>query len=416
MIGMIDATHDPQLASWVESANREGTDFPIQNLPYATFRHRGEEQSRVGIAIGDMLLDAGEALGFPAFAQILAMPRATRTELRRRASAFLAKYTPGADRDLVQIASVDLLLPCEIPDYTDFYASLDHAINVGRLFRPDNPLLPNYKWLPVAYHGRASSVVVSGTPVGRLSGQIVASPSGPPVYAPCRMMDYEVELGVFLGPGNAMGDPIPIAKAEDHLAGVCLLNDWSARDIQAWEGQPLGPFLAKNFATSISPFVVTLNALEPFRAPGPPRGESDPRPLPHLAPVGQTAFRITLEAWLRTRSMREPVRISQGDFSAMYWTLAQMIAHHTSNGCPLRAGDLIGSGTVSGPHRENRGCLLEITSRGADPFRLASGEQRSFLEDGDEVILRGYCEARGFRRIGLGECRGVIQAAGAAKS
>jgi fumarylacetoacetase len=230
------------------------------------------------------------------------------------------------------------------------------------------------------------------------------------------MMDYEVELGVFLGPGNAMGDPIPIAKAEDHLAGVCLLNDWSARDIQAWEGQPLGPFLAKNFATSISPFVVTLNALEPFRAPGPPRGESDPRPLPHLAPVGQTAFRITLEAWLRTRSMREPVRISQGDFSAMYWTLAQMIAHHTSNGCPLRAGDLIGSGTVSGPHRENRGCLLEITSRGADPFRLASGEQRGFLEDGDEVILHGYCEARGFRRIGLGECRGVIQAAGAAKS
>jgi fumarylacetoacetase len=317
---------------------------------------------------------------------------------------------------LVQIASVDLLLPCEIPDYTDFYASLDHAVNVGRLFRPDNPLFPNYKWLPVAYHGRASSVVVSGTPVRRLSGQVVASPSGPPVYAPCRMMDYEVELGAFLGPGNALGDPIPIAEAEDHLAGVCLLNDWSARDIQAWEGQPLGPFLAKNFATSISPFVVTLDALEPFRAPGPPRGESDPRPLPHLAPVGQTAFRITLEAWLRTPSMREPVRISQGDFSAMYWTLPQMIAHHTSNGCPLRPGDLIGSGTVSGPHRENRGCLLEITSRGADPFRLPSGEQRGFLEDGDEVILRGYCEATGFRRIVLGECRGVIQAAGAAKS
>jgi fumarylacetoacetase len=413
---MINATHDPGLMSWVESANREGADFPIQNLPYATFRRRGEDQPRVGIAIGDMLLDAGAALDFPAFDRILAMPRAARTELRRRASAYLAKYTPGANRNLIPLASVDLLLPCVIPDYTDFYASLDHAINVGRLFRPDNPLLPNYKWLPVAYHGRASSVVVSGTPVRRPSGQIVASPSGPPVYAPCRMLDYEVELGAFLGPGNAMGDPIPIAAAEDHLAGVCLLNDWSARDIQAWEGQPLGPFLAKNFATSISPFVVTLDALEPFRAPGPSRGDSDPGPLPHLAPVGQTAFRITLEIWLRTPSMKEPVRISQGDFSSMYWTLAQMIAHHTSNGCPLRAGDLIGSGTVSGPHRENRGCLLEITSRGADPVRLPSGEQRSFLEDGDEAILRGYCEAAAFRRIGLGECCGVIQPAVAPKS
>ena len=407
---MIDATHDPQLTSWVESANRDRVDFPIQNLPYATFRHRGDEQSRVGVAIGDLLLDAGAALSFPAFDQILAMPRAARTELRRRASAYLAKYTPGADRHLVPIASVELLLPVAIPDYTDFYASLDHAMNVGRLFRPDNPLLPNYKWLPVAYHGRASSVVVSGTPVRRPSGEIASSPSGPPMYAPCRMLDYEVELGAILGPGNALGDPIPIAEAEDHLAGVCLLNDWSARDIQAWEGQPLGPFLAKNFATSISPFVVTLDALEPFRAPGPPRVESDPAPLPHLAPVGQTALRITMEVWLRTPSMKDPVRISQGDFSSMYWTLAQMIAHHTSNGCPLRAGDLIGSGTVSGPKAENRGCLLEITSRGADPIRLPNGEQRHFLEDGDEVILRGYCEAAGFRRIGLGECRGMIQA------
>jgi fumarylacetoacetase len=415
VVVVIDATHDPELTSWVESANRERVDFPIQNLPYATFRHRGEEHSRIGIAIGDMLLDAGAALGFPAFDQIAAMPRAARTEQRHRASAYLAKYTPGADRHLVPIASVDLLLPCAIPDYTDFYASLDHAINVGRLFRPDNPLLPNYKWLPVAYHGRASSVVVSGTPVRRPSGEIASSASGPPVYASCHMLDYEVELGAFLGPGNALGDPIPIAEAEDHLAGVCLLNDWSARDIQAWEGQPLGPFLAKNFATSISPFVVTLDALEPFRAPGPPRTESDPAPLPHLAPAGQAAFRIMMEVWLQTPSMKEPVRISQGDFSCMYWTLPQMIAHHTSNGCPLRAGDLIGSGTVSGPKAENRGCLLEITARGAEPVRLPNGEPRSFLEDGDEVILRGYCEAVGFRRIGLGECRGVIQAGAAAK-
>ena len=410
---MIDSTHDPKLTSWVESANREDSDFPIQNLPYASFRILGQERPKLGIAIGDTLLDAGAALGFPQLGQILAMPRAARTHLRRRASEFLSELTPGADRYLVPISSVDLLLPCAIPDYTDFYASIDHATNVGRLFRPDNPLLPNYKWLPVAYHGRASSVVISGTPVRRPSGQIVSSPSGPPTYAACRMLDYEVELGAWLGPGNALGHPIPIAEAEDHLAGVCLLNDWSARDIQTWEGQPLGPFLAKNFATSISPFVVTLDALEPFRCPGPPRAASDPAPLPHLAPSGPGGFRITLEAWLSTPSMKDPVRISQGDFSSMYWTLAQMIAHHTSNGCALRPGDLIGSGTVSGPARDNRGCLLEITSRGADPVQLPNGEQRRFLEDGDEVILRGFCEASGFRRIGLGECRGVIEPAAA---
>jgi len=411
MGALIDRTHDPELTSWVESANRAGADFPIQNLPYATFRHRGEERSRLGIAIGEMLLDAGGALGFPAFEAILAMPRAGRTELRRRASDFLSKYEAGSDRHLMAASDVELLLPCAIPDYTDFYASLEHATNVGRLFRPDNPLLPNYKWLPVAYHGHAWSVVISGTPVHRPSGQIVASPAGPPVYAACRMLDYEVELGAFIGPGNALGDPIAIAEAEQHLAGVCLLNDWSARDIQSWEGQPLGPFLAKNFATSISPFVVTLDALEPFRVPGPPRGDADPAPLPHLAPAGESAFRIALEVWLRTASMKDPVRISQGDFSSMFWTLAQMIAHHTSNGCPLRPGDLIGSGTVSGPELDNRGCLLEITSRGADPIHLPTGEQRRFLEDGDEVILRGYCEASGFRRIGLGECRGVVAAA-----
>ena len=414
---MIDSTHDPALQSWVESANRPDAEFPIQNLPYATFRRAGEEQSRVGIAIGDMLLDAGEALGFPPLEAIVSLPPDRRTGLRRRASEFLSRYTTGAERSLISIADAELLRPCPIPDYTDFYASLDHATNVGRLFRPDNPLLPNYKWLPVAYHGRASSVVVSGTPVRRPWGQITASPAGPPTYSPCRQLDYEVELGAFLGPGNPIGEPIPIAEAENHLAGVCLLNDWSARDIQAWEGQPLGPFLAKNFAASISPWVVTLDALEPFRCAGPPRSETDPRPLPHLTPSGNGAFRITLEVWLRTAQMREPLRISQGDFSSMFWTLAQMIAHHSSNGCPLRAGDLIGSGTVSGPEKENRGCLLETTSRGAEPITLPSGETRRFLEDGDEVILRGFCESSGFRRIGLGECRGsVLPASPAAAS
>ncbi len=405
---MIDTTHDPGLASWVESANLPDADFPIQNLPYATFRRRGEEQIRIGIAIGEMLLDAGQALGLPPISAIFSMTPQHRTAMRRYASDFLSKYTPGAERSLIPIADTELLLPCPITDYTDFYASLDHATNVGRLFRPSNPLLPNYKWLPVAYHGRASSVVVSGTPIRRPWGQIVSAPEGPPVYSPCRLLDYEVELGAFLGPGNRMGDPIPIAQAEHHLVGVCLLNDWSARDIQTWEGQPLGPFLAKNFATSISPWVVTLDALEPFRCAGPPRAEGDPRPLAHLAPPADGAFRITLEAWLRTARTPEPFRISHSDFSSMYWTLSQMIAHHSSNGCPLRAGDLIGSGTVSGPEKDNRGCLLEITSRGADPIALPSGETRSFLEDGDEVILRAFCRAPGFRRIGLGECRGVV--------
>lgn len=406
---MTDATHDPKLLSWVESANLPETDFPIQNLPFGSFRRRGEERRRLGIAIGDMVLDAAETIGgLQRMEQVMAMPRAARVELRRRLSEHLTKYSDGADRYLAPLSEVELLLPCEIPDYTDFYASIHHATNVGRMFRPDNPLLPNYKWIPVAYHGRASSVVVSGTPVRRPWGQIVSNPAGPPEYTPCRLLDYEVELGALLGRGNSMGAAIPISEAEDHLVGVCLLNDWSARDIQSWEYQPLGPFLAKNFATSISPWVITLEALEPFRRATPKRPEGDPNPLPHLATSGDAAFGITLEVWLRTARMQEPVRLSSGDFSQMYWTLAQMVAHHSSNGCPLRAGDLIGSGTVSGPEKENRGCLLEMTWRGAEPLTLPSGEVRRFLEDGDEVILRGGCESGEFRRIGFGECRGVV--------
>jgi fumarylacetoacetase len=408
---VIDATHDPALQSWLESANRPDTDFPIQSLPYATFVRKGHEQTRLGMAIGDMLLDVGAAFQIPAMEGIMALPRSIRQALRRRASELLSKFSTGADRFLTPLAEVDLLLPCNIPNYTDFYASIHHATNVGALFRPDNPLLPNYKWIPIAYHGRASSVVVSGTSVRRPWGQIVPDPSAPPVYAPCRLLDYELEIGAFIGPGNTLGEPIPIAQAEDHVVGVCLLNDWSARDIQTWESQPLGPFLSKNFATSISPWVVTLEALEPFRCPAPPRPVGDPSPLPYLAAPGDTAFRIMLEVWLRSARMVEPVRVSQSDFSAMYWTLAQMVAHHTSNGCPLRPGDLIGSGTVSGPEKHNRGCLLEMTRRGSEPLALPTGETRRFLDDGDEVVLRGWCEAPGFRRIGLGECRGVVLAA-----
>jgi fumarylacetoacetase len=405
---MIDSTHDPELRSWVESANHPGSDFPIQNLPFAMFRHVPGRSLRLGVAIGDQILNVTSAFRLDSISTIMAMPRPQRIDLRRRISGFLAEHTNRAEAFLVPMADVELVLPCHIGDYTDFYASVHHATNVGSMFRPDNPLLPNYKWVPVGYHGRASSVVVSGTPVRRPSGQVAEQPSGPPAFGPSRRLDYELELGAFLGPGNAMGDPIPIAHAADHLFGVCLLNDWSARDIQAWEYQPLGPFLAKNFATSVSPWVVTAEALEPYRCAPAPRAENDPQPLPHLSTVEDTAYNIMLEVWLRSAKMAEPIRISRGSFRAMYWTLPQMIAHHTSNGCPIRPGDLIGSGTVSGPGKAERGSLLEITWKGTDPLELPTGETRRFLEDGDEVILRGGCEAPGRRRIGLGECRGVV--------
>ena len=404
----MDSTHDPNLTSWVESANRPDSDFPIQNLPYASFRKRGEDRIRVGVAIGDSVLDAGQVLGIASLPAVMSMSRAERTSLRHRLSELLANYSPAAERAILPLSEVELMLPCAIPDYTDFFASIHHATNVGSLFRSGKPLPPNYKWMPIAYHSRASSIVLSGTAVHRPSGQIIDHPEAAPVYAPSRMLDYELELGAFLGPGNAMGQPIPIASAEDHLFGVCLLNDWSARDIQGWESQPLGPFLAKNFATSISPWIVTLDALEPFRAPAPRRPIGDPQPFPHLEGSTDGAFRITLEVWLRSANMPAAARVSRSDFASLYWTLSQMIAHHTSNGCPLVPGDLFGSGTVSGPEKEAQGCLLELTLRGADPLQLPSGETRAFLEDGDEVILRGWCEASGFRRIGLGECRGLI--------
>jgi fumarylacetoacetase len=308
-----------------------------------------------------------------------------------------------------------MLLPAVVGDYTDFYASLFHATNVGQMLRPDNPLLPNYKWVPIGYHGRASSLVVSGTAVARPQGQTEPGEGGEPRFGPTRALDYELEVAAFLGPGNRLGTPIPLAEAESHLFGLCLLNDWSARDVQKWEYQPLGPFLAKSFATSISPWVVTLEALAPYRAPAFARPAGDPQPLPYLSHSEDRehgGLDLRLEVRLATKPMRErglePFRVSHSNLRDLYWTLAQLVAHHSSNGCNLRPGDLIASGTVSGPEKENRGCLIERTWRGREPLSLPSGEERRFLEAGDEVILRGHCEREGFARIGFGECRGVV--------
>jgi fumarylacetoacetase len=395
---MIDETHAPELKSWVESANRPGCDFPIQNLPLGVFRTQSDSRPRPGVAIGDAILDLRPWLDGENLNGYMALPAGQRRDLRHEWSKALAKGSPT--RDLIPQSQCEMLLPAQIGDYTDFYASIHHATNVGRMFRPDNPLLANYKHVPIAYHGRASSIVVSGMPVRRPLGQL-----GEGRFGATQELDYELELGAFLGPGNALGEPIPIAQAEQHIVGVCLLNDWSARDIQRWEYQPLGPFLAKNFATSISPWLVTLEALEPFRVPAMPH---DIPVLPYLDRAGPAAFDITLEVWLRTASLSDPFLVSRGSFKHMYWSLAQMVTHHASNGCPLRAGDLIGSGTVSGPEKENRGCLLERTWKGSEPLHLSSGESRLFLQDGDEVILKGYCEREGIERIGLGVCRGAV--------
>jgi fumarylacetoacetase len=395
---MTDTTHDPNLRSWVDSANRPGCDFPIQNLPVGVFQAPGEARARLGVAIGDFILDAGAWLAGDTLNGYFALPATQRRDLRHAWSHALE--AGATEQPLYPRDRCTMRLPAAVGDYTDFYASIDHATNVGRMFRPDNPLLPNYKHVPIAYHGRSSSLVASGTPVRRPSGQL-----GEGKYGPTRELDYEVEVGAFLGPGNALGEPIPVGQAHEHVAGVCLLNDWSARDVQRWEYQPLGPFLSKNFATSLSPWVVTTEALAPFRTEARPH---DVPVLPYLQEAGPGAFAITVEAWLKTRSLPEPVRLSRASFRDMYWTLGQMVAHHTSNGCPIRPGDVIGSGTVSGPERENRGCLLELTWKGTEPVRLPNGEQRTFLEDGDELILTGYCEREGFARIGLSSCRGAI--------
>jgi len=434
----LDDTHDPTAVSWVESANAPDTDFPLANLPFGIFRHDYEERPRVGIAIGDQVLDCLAATHEGLFADVdpsvraalmswslnalMALGRDDARAVRRVAHRLLRAGTPEGERAramareiLVPMDAIGMRVPAEIGDYSDFYASVHHATNVGAMFRPDNPLLPNYKWIPIGYHGRASSIVASGTPVRRPRGQVVATPDGPPTVAPSQRLDYELEVGAFIARGNRQGEPIALADAEQHLFGLCLVNDWSARDVQQWEYQPLGPFLSKSFATTVSPWVVTLDALEPFRAPGFERPAGDPAPLPYLDDATNRArggFDITLEVWLRTAAMRaagaDAVRLSRGDFSGMYWTLGQMLAHHTSNGCNLRPGDLIASGTVSGPTPDSRGCLLELASRGQSPVALGNGESRAFLQDGDEVMLRGWCEREGFRRIGFGTCAGEV--------
>ncbi|MEX2260551.1 MAG: fumarylacetoacetase [Bryobacteraceae bacterium] len=422
----VDETHDPELRSWVESANRPHTNFPIQNLPFGVFRMAGG-LPRIGVAIGDAILDlagcsrAGLIEAAPACesAQLNGLmslgPVAWRA-LRHTLSRLLHADSPQRQRvepHLVPASHADMVLPARIGDFTDFYASVFHAINVGKMFRPDNPLLPNYKYVPIAYHGRSSSIMVSGTPVLRPCGQTHDGTSGPPSFGPSRRLDYELEVGVFVGPGNPPRRPIPIQEAGDCVFGVCLVNDWSARDIQRWEYQPLGPFLSKSFATSISPWIVTADALAPFRVPAFARPEGDPAPLPYLYSEDDAAeggIDLHLEALLSSEQMRKqgcaPVRLSRGNFRNMYWTIAQMLAHHASNGCNLRPGDLLASGTVSGPTEDSLGCLLELAAR--EPVRLPTGEVRRALEDGDEVILRGYCEREGFARIGLGECRGVV--------
>lgn len=395
---MIDQTHDPSLQSWVESANHPDCDFPIQNLPLGVFKTASEPQTRLGVAIGEYILDLRPWLDGTTLNSYLKLTSSDRRDLRRELSRALKKG--AGKRELVPQADCEMLLPVDVGDYTDFYASLDHATNVGRIFRPQNPLLPNYKQIPIAYHGRASSVVVSGTPVRRPRGQL-----GEGRFGPTAELDYEVELGVWLGPGNELGHPVPTEEAEQHIAGVCLLNDWSARDIQRWEYQPLGPFLSKSFATSVSPWLITLEALEPFRVDPPPH---DTTVLPYLQLQHPAAFAITLEAWLRPAGESHPVLLSRSSSANLYWALAQMVAHQTSNGCPIRPGDLFGTGTVSGPEKSNRGCLLEQTGNGREPLSLPSGATRTYLADGDEVILRGYCESPGCRRIGLGVCHGII--------
>ncbi|MCC7195894.1 MAG: fumarylacetoacetase [Gemmatimonadaceae bacterium] len=437
-----DATHDPSLRSWVDSANAPQADFPVQNLPFGTFRREYEERPRVGIAIGDQVLDCVEAARAGCFDTLdpsvrdalhgwslnglMALGREDARAVRHVASSMLAAGGAAAeaareiaDRILVPVSQASLLVPAEIGDYTDFYASIHHATRVGALFRPDSPLPPNYKWIPIGYHGRASSIVASGAPVRRPSGQVRTGSEGSPVVGPSAGLDYEIELAIWVGGENALGAPVPIAAAADRVWGLGLLNDWSARDIQGWEYQPLGPFLSKSFVTTVSPWVVTTDALEPFRAPLAARPEGDPAPLPYLDDASDRArgaFAVTLEVSILTATMRAaglaPHRLSVADASTLYWTPAQMIAHHTSNGCNLRPGDLLGSGTASGPGDESRGCLLEIARRGAAPVVLPGGEARTFLQDGDEVIMRGWCERDGARRIGFGECRGTVRAGG----
>jgi fumarylacetoacetase len=423
MTAGIDHTHDPALVSWVDSANGH-SDFPIQNLPLGVFSV-GSEPPRAGIAIGDMILDvtaardllggAEEVFGVSSLNAFLGLGAEARTSLRRAASAVLAQGARSRPDLLVEASAATLHLPAAIGDYTDFYAGIHHALNVGRLFRPANPLLPNYKWIPIGYHGRASSVRPSGGVVQRPGGQRKTAENDVPVFGPCERLDYELELGIWVGAGNALGSTVPIGQAGSHIGGYCLLNDWSARDMQSWETQPLGPFLAKSFQTSVSPWIVTPEALAPFRQAQAARPAGDPQPLAYLhdeADQRSGALGVALEVFLMTAGLRErglpPHRLSFGHAGNLYWTPAQLLAHHASNGCNLRPGDLLGTGTISSPTPDGLGSLLEISQNAQACVALPSGETRSFLEPGDEIVLRAHARRQGYVPIGFGECRASV--------
>lgn len=425
----VNETHEPSLKSWVSSANEQGNDFPIQNLPFAEFRRRqSTEAFRGGVAIGEQVLDLRAVLNSAAFdedvtliLQACAEPTLNRfmgmgheawSTLRLALSRALragSELESVLHECLVPMLEVEYSLPCVIGDYTDFYTSVHHATNIGKLFRPDNPLLPNYKWLPIGYHGRSSSIDVSGQKVFRPRGQTRAPDQETPSFGPCKRLDYELEVGIYIGPGNAPGGSIELDDADQHVFGYCLFNDWSARDIQAWEYVPLGPFLAKNFASTVSPWVVSSEAMAPYRAAW-TRDKEDPQPLDYLESAQNResgAIDLKLQVHLQTETMQQkqlsPMLLSESTFAYSYWTVAQMVAHHSVNGCNLRPGDFFGSGTQSGPGEGELGSLLELTAGGKRAFELSSGETRTFLEDGDTVILSGFCEKEGTARIGFGQ-------------
>lgn len=430
----VNKTHDPALKSWVDSANRQDCDFPIQNLPFSVFKRKGENEAfRGGVAIGDQVLDlaalkeakiidGSEAEALDAAAQsslnaFMSLGPSAWSRFRTALSECLKTQSPHAallESCLVPQEVAEYQVPANIGDYTDYYTSIYHATNIGRLFRPDNPLMPNYQWIPIGYHGRSSSIQISGTDFNRPRGQTRLPDQEQPEFGPSRRMDYELEVGIYIGSGNSLGDPIPIKNAESHVFGLCLFNDWSSRDIQAWEYQPLGPFLSKNFASTVSPWIVTLEALAPFRDAW-SRPDDHPQPLEYLEDEGNResgGFDIQLEVLLESEKMRQnqdsPTRLSLGNFSHSYWTVAQMVAHHTVNGCNLRAGDFFGSGTMSGPNPGSEAALIELTRGGKKPVMLDNGEQRTFLEDGDNIIMRAWCNNSSSVRIGFGELQSTL--------
>lgn len=434
---LLNETHNPALSSWVKSANNENCDFPIQNLPFASFKRKSTTEAyRGGVAIGDQVVDLAALFALNVFEgdaqaaleaccntqlnSFMSMGKQYWSALRKALSHAL---TQGSELEaqiaqcLVAQADVEYALPCQIGDYTDFYTSIHHATSVGKKFRPDNPLLPNYKWVPIGYHGRSSSIEVSGSDFKRPKGQTKAPTATEPSFGPCKRLDYELEVGVFIGNGNELGEPISIDNAEEHVFGICLFNDWSARDIQGWEYQPLGPFLSKSFASTISPWIVTSEALAPYQSQW-TRDEADPQPMPYLESTHNRefgSFDINLQVLIETETMRNAkqsaVQLSQSNFKDSYWTVAQMVAHHTVNGCNLQPGDMFGSGTQSGPNPEEAGSMLELSNAGSEPINLPNGETRTFLEDGDCVIMKGWCKKDGAARIGFGEVNATVLAA-----